>query len=60
MGVALAPEAYFPDLSNGFVISEERRNTEQLTAAFPDSADALSRLRAWCWLSQIERIYTRS
>jgi hypothetical protein len=58
--VALPPEAYFPDLSNGFVISEERRNAEQLAATFPDSADARARLRAWCWLSQIERIYTGS
>jgi hypothetical protein len=59
MGVALAPEAYFPDLSNGFVISEERRNAEQLAATFPDPADARSRLRAWCWPGQIERVYTR-
>jgi hypothetical protein len=54
--VALPLEAYFPDLPNGFVISEERRNAEQLAATFPDSADARSRLRAWCWLSQIKRI----
>jgi hypothetical protein len=59
-GEELPLAAYFPDLSNGFVVSEERRNAEQLAATFPDSADALSRLNAWCWLYQIERTYTRS
>src|SRR5687767_5934600 len=59
-GVSLPPEDYFPDLSNGFVIvSDERRNAEQLAATFADPADALSRLHAWCWSRQVERVYTR-
>jgi hypothetical protein len=59
-GVAPPAEFYLPNLWNGFVVvSDERRNAEQLAATFPDPADALSRLHAYCWTGQAERVYAR-
>jgi hypothetical protein len=62
MGGGVAPPAdyYFPEIAFGFVIvSDERRNDQQLADTFSDSADALSRLHAWCWTGQAERVFTR-
>ena len=59
-GVAPPPEYYLPNLWNGFVVvSDERRDDEQLAATFADPADALSRLHAYCWTGQAERVYAR-
>lgn len=59
-GIVMPPQTYFPDLSNGFTItSDDVREADQLAATFPDPADARSRLAAWCWVRQAERIYTR-
>jgi hypothetical protein len=57
-GVAFPVDYWLPDLwGNYVVVSDERRNGEQLAATFPDPADALSRLGAWCWQAQAERVY---
>lgn len=59
-GVAPPPEYYLPNLWNGFVVvSDERRDDGQLAATFADPADALSRLHAYCWTGQAERVYAR-
>ena len=51
---------YLPHLWGGYVIvSDERRNAEQLAATFADPADALARLHAWCWIGQAERVYVK-
>ncbi|HET7055507.1 MAG TPA: hypothetical protein VFI12_03540 [Thermomicrobiales bacterium] len=38
-------------------MSDERRDADQLAATFSDPADALSRLNAYCWFGQAERVY---
>jgi hypothetical protein len=59
-GVAFPAEYYLPHLWAGWVVvSDERRNAEQLAATFSDPADALARLHAWCWIKQAERVYVK-
>lgn len=59
-GVAFPADYYLPDLWSGWVVvSDERRNAEQLAATFADPADALSRLHEWCWMEQAERGYVK-
>jgi hypothetical protein len=57
-GVAYPVDYYLPALwGNWVIVSDERRNAEQLAATFADPADALARLQAWCWFEQAERVY---
>ncbi|MCD6031140.1 MAG: hypothetical protein K0S78_3314 [Thermomicrobiales bacterium] len=59
-GVSYPLDYYLPIFWGGWVIvSDERRNAEQLAATFADPADALARLRAWCWAGQAERVYVK-
>lgn len=55
-GVSYPVDYYLPHLWGDYVIvSDERRDAEQLAATFADPADALSRLNAYCWTNQAER-----
>jgi hypothetical protein len=58
-GVAPPPEYFLPNLWQFVVVSDERRDAEQLAATFADPADALVRLHAYCWTGQAERVYAR-
>lgn len=58
-GVAPQADYYLPNLYSFVVQSDERRDAEQLAATFPDPADALTRLYAYCWTGQAERVYVR-
>jgi hypothetical protein len=59
-GASYPADYYLPQMSGWVVMSDERRNAEQLAATFPDPADALSRLHAYCWLGQAERVYANA
>jgi hypothetical protein len=57
-GVSFPVDYYLPHLWGGWlVVSDERRDAQQLAAAFADPADALARLDAWCWIGQAERVW---
>lgn len=59
-GVSYPLDYYLPVFWGGWVIvSDERRNAEQLAATFADPADARTRLQAWCWAGQAERVYVK-
>lgn len=59
-GVAPPADFFLPNLTHGFiVVSDERRDADQLAETFADPADALSRLHAYCWTGQAERTYVR-